>query len=143
MLLVDVVGELGAWWGTARIGFVGGSLSSRGGQNMIEPAAYGVATSFGPNTQNFRDVVAALLAADAAVEVADGAELVEFVRRSIGRRRLRDGARPPRTKLRRGPARRDDAHVEFAVAVDRYAKLVSKASKSAREPLDFNPWMDL
>ena len=30
---------------------------------MIEPAAYGVAVSFGPNTQNFRDVVAALLAA--------------------------------------------------------------------------------
>jgi 3-deoxy-D-manno-octulosonic-acid transferase len=83
VLLVDVVGELGAWWGTARIGFVGGSLSSRGGQNMIEPAAYGVATSFGPNTQNFRDVVAALLTADAAVEVADGAELVEFVRRSL------------------------------------------------------------
>ncbi len=57
ILLVDTVGELGAWWGTAAIGFVGGSLfSSRGGQNMIEPAAYGVATSFGPNTQNFRDV---------------------------------------------------------------------------------------
>ena len=83
VLLVDVVGELGAWWGTARIGFVGGSLSSRGGQNMIEPAAFGVATSFGPNTQNFRDVVMALLSADAAVEVADGAELVEFVRRSL------------------------------------------------------------
>ena len=39
--------------------------------------------SFGPNTQNFRDVVAALLTASAAVEVADGAELVEFVRRSL------------------------------------------------------------
>jgi 3-deoxy-D-manno-octulosonic-acid transferase len=83
VLLVDVVGELGAWWGTARIGFVGGSLSSRGGQNMIEPAAFGVATSFGPNTQNFRDVVTSLLSADAAVEVADGAELFEFVRRCL------------------------------------------------------------
>ena len=61
ILLVDTVGELGAWWGAASIGFVGGSLfSSRGGQNMIEPAAYGVATCFGPNTQNFRDVVAML-----------------------------------------------------------------------------------
>jgi len=83
VLLVDVVGELGAWWGTAQIGFVGGSLSSRGGQNMIEPAAYGVATSFGPNTQNFRDVVAALLSVNAAVEVADGAELTDFVRRCL------------------------------------------------------------
>ena len=42
VLLVDVVGELGAWWGTAHIAFVGGSLGNRGGQNMIEPAAYGL-----------------------------------------------------------------------------------------------------
>ncbi|HEX3997654.1 MAG TPA: 3-deoxy-D-manno-octulosonic acid transferase [Pirellulales bacterium] len=83
VLLVDSVGELSAWWGTARIGFVGGSLSSRGGQNMIEPAAFGVATSFGPNTQNFRDVVAALLSAEAAVQVADGEALFEFVRGSV------------------------------------------------------------
>ena len=51
VLLVDVVGELGAWWGTAQIAFVGGSLGNRGGQNMIEPAAYGAAISFGPNTR--------------------------------------------------------------------------------------------
>ena len=63
VLLVDVVGELGAWWGTAHIAFVGGSLGNRGGQNMIEPAAYGAAVSFGPNTRNFRDIVAALLRA--------------------------------------------------------------------------------
>jgi 3-deoxy-D-manno-octulosonic-acid transferase len=79
VLLVDAVGELGAWWGTAEIGFVGGSLSNRGGQNMIEPAAYGVATSFGPNTQNFRDIVAALLAEKAAVVVHNGDELTAFV----------------------------------------------------------------
>jgi len=77
--LVDVVGELGAWWGTARIAFVGGSLGRRGGQNMIEPAAYGAAVSFGPNTRNFRDIVAAMLAHDAAAVVADGRQLREFV----------------------------------------------------------------
>jgi 3-deoxy-D-manno-octulosonic-acid transferase len=84
ILLIDTVGELGAWWGTAAIGFVGGSLfSSRGGQNMIEPAAYGAAVSFGPNTQNFRDVVAMLLSAKAAVRVNSGKELTEFVRRCL------------------------------------------------------------
>ena len=75
VLLVDVVGELGAWWGTAEIAFVGGSLGNRGGQNMIEPAAYGAAVSFGPNTRNFRDIVATMLARQAAVVVADEAEL--------------------------------------------------------------------
>ena len=80
VLLVDVVGELGAWWGTAHVAFVGGSLGNRGGQNMIEPAAYGAAVSFGPNTRNFRDIVAALLQHDAAVVVADAAQLLAFVR---------------------------------------------------------------
>ena len=54
ILLVDTVGELGAWWGAAQIAFVGGSFGRRGGQNMIEPAAYGAAVCFGPNTWNFR-----------------------------------------------------------------------------------------
>jgi 3-deoxy-D-manno-octulosonic-acid transferase len=84
ILLVDTIGELGGWWGTATIGFVGGSLfSSRGGQNMIEPAAYGVAVSFGPNTQNFRDVVEMLLSNRAAVRVNSGSELTGFVRRCL------------------------------------------------------------
>ncbi len=83
ILLVDVVGELGAWWGTANIAFVGGSLGNRGGQNMIEPAAYGAAVCFGPNTRNFRDIVAAMLAREAAVVVADGEQLARFVRRCL------------------------------------------------------------
>jgi 3-deoxy-D-manno-octulosonic-acid transferase len=83
VLLVDAVGELGAWWGTASIAFVGGSLTRRGGQNMIEPAGYGAAVSFGPNTWNFRDVVSLLLAHEAAVVVRDGSELEAFVRRCL------------------------------------------------------------
>lgn len=83
VLLVDTVGELGGWWATATVGFVGGSFGDRGGQNMIEPAAYGVATCFGPNTRNFRDIVAALLAADGARVVGDERELASFVARCL------------------------------------------------------------
>lgn len=83
VLLVDAVGELGAWWGTAHIAYVGGSLGQRGGQNMIEPAAYGAAVSFGPNTWNFREIVAALLAADGAVVVNNQSELAAFVGRCL------------------------------------------------------------
>ena len=83
VLLVDTIGELGAWWGTTAVGFVGGSFGSRGGQNMLEPAAYGVATCFGPNTWNFRDIVAQLLAADGAEVVQSPAEFEAFVRRAI------------------------------------------------------------
>lgn len=80
VLLVDTVGELGAWWGTADIAFVGGSLGKRGGQNMIEPAAFGAAVSFGPNTWNFRDIVQAMLDHEAARVVRSGDELHAFVR---------------------------------------------------------------
>ena len=84
ILLVDTIGELGAWWGAATVGFVGGSLfSTRGGQNMIEPAGYGVATCFGPNTQNFRDVVEMLLTNHAAVRVKSREELTNFVQRCL------------------------------------------------------------
>ena len=84
VLLVDTTGELSSWWGTAAIAFVGGSLDgTRGGQNMLEPAAYGAAISFGPHTSNFRDEVARLLAADAAVVVEDGTALTAFVGRCL------------------------------------------------------------
>jgi 3-deoxy-D-manno-octulosonic-acid transferase len=82
-ILVDTVGELGAWWGTAHIAFVGGSMGSRGGQNMLEPAAYGAAVSFGPKTRNFHDIVSHMLADNAAVVVHDGNELTAFVRRCL------------------------------------------------------------
>jgi len=84
VLLVDATGELAWWWGTATVAFVGGSLDGRrGGQNMLEPAAYGAAVCFGPHTRNFQDEVARLLAAQAAVVVADGRELQTFVARCL------------------------------------------------------------
>ena len=82
-LIVDTVGELSAWWGLADIAYVGGSMGKRGGQNMIEPAAYGAAVSFGPNTKNFRDVVALLRDGDAAIQVQDEAELQRFLKKGL------------------------------------------------------------
>ena len=79
-LVVNVIGELGHWWGRANAAYVGGSMGSREGQNMIEPSAYGVPTCFGPRTKNFRDVVDQLLAQDAAVVVANANELERFLR---------------------------------------------------------------
>jgi 3-deoxy-D-manno-octulosonic-acid transferase len=84
VILVDTVGELGAVWGLADVGFVGGSLVPRGGQNMIEPAAYGVAVTFGPHVWNFRDTVDRLLEHEAAVQVADAAALERETLRLFG-----------------------------------------------------------
>lgn len=75
VFLLDTLGELAACWGLADVAFVGGSLGNRGGQNMIEPAGYGATLLFGPNTQNFREVVEMLLAEDAARVVQNPVDL--------------------------------------------------------------------
>jgi 3-deoxy-D-manno-octulosonic-acid transferase len=80
VILLDTLGELSACWGLADFAYVGGSMGSRGGQNMIEPCAYGAAVCFGPNTRNFRDVVESLLARDAARVVEDKAALTALLR---------------------------------------------------------------
>ena len=62
VVLVDTIGELGALWGLADVAFVGGSLDGRrGGQNMIEPAAYGAAVVFGPHVWNFKEPATRLI----------------------------------------------------------------------------------
>src|SRR5699024_5124795 len=68
ILLLDTLGELADCWGLADIAFVGGSLTRRGGQNMIEPAAYGAAVIVGPHPENFRQTVA-ILQAEEAIEI--------------------------------------------------------------------------
>ncbi|WP_437185928.1 3-deoxy-D-manno-octulosonic acid transferase [Planctomicrobium sp. SH668] len=78
--LLDTVGELGACWGLADIAFVGGSFTNRGGQNMLEPAAFGAAVCFGPNTWNFKQIVELLLAQNASRRVQTEIELENFVR---------------------------------------------------------------
>ncbi|MDA1164758.1 MAG: 3-deoxy-D-manno-octulosonic acid transferase [Planctomycetota bacterium] len=80
VILLDTLGELSSCWGLADFAFVGGSMGSRGGQNMIEPCAYGAAVCFGPHTRNFRDVVDSLLARNAARVVQDGPELSALIR---------------------------------------------------------------
>lgn len=73
ILLIDSIGELRWWWGVADLATVGGSFGNRGGQNMIEPCAYGACVSFGPNTRNFRDIVEQLLQIEAATQLPDQA----------------------------------------------------------------------
>ncbi|MFM8581378.1 MAG: 3-deoxy-D-manno-octulosonic acid transferase [Planctomycetaceae bacterium] len=76
IILLDSLGELGACWGLADVAYVGGSLSPRGGQSMIEPAAFGAALLFGPNTWNFSEFVDLLRRDQAARIVDSGEELV-------------------------------------------------------------------
>ncbi len=83
VILVDSIGELSACWGLADIAFVGGSFGNRGGQNMIEPAAFGAAVLFGPNTWNFRDVVRTFKDANACLQLNSPEELTPTLLRLV------------------------------------------------------------
>ncbi len=98
VVLLDTVGELGAAWGLADLGFTGGSLDGkRGGQSMIEPAGYGVPVAFGPHVWNFRDAARRLVETGGAVMVYDEAELerelAALVENADRRRRMGGAAR--------------------------------------------------
>ncbi len=69
IILLDSIGELRAAYQFADIAFIGGSLIPHGGQNVLEPAAQGVAIITGAHTHNFAAIVAALLAQDALIQL--------------------------------------------------------------------------
>jgi 3-deoxy-D-manno-octulosonic-acid transferase len=61
VVVLDSIGELARAYRLATVVFVGGSFTSRGGQNILEPAAQGRPVLFGPHMENFRDSVGVLV----------------------------------------------------------------------------------
>jgi 3-deoxy-D-manno-octulosonic-acid transferase len=84
VVILDSIGELAQLLQVATVVFVGGSLIDHGGHNILEPAVHGKPIVFGPHMQNFAEIAAAFLRAQAAVEVADAAELATVVVRLVG-----------------------------------------------------------
>jgi 3-deoxy-D-manno-octulosonic-acid transferase len=76
-LLLNTTGELRAFYECAAIIFVGKSLSAKGGQNPIEPAALGKAMVFGPHMDNFTTIAGQFVAQKGALQVKDSAGLEE------------------------------------------------------------------
>jgi len=55
IVVVDKIGVLFDLCSIADAAFVGGSLVSRGGQNLMEPALFGIQVTHGPDMSNFPD----------------------------------------------------------------------------------------
>jgi 3-deoxy-D-manno-octulosonic-acid transferase len=79
VLLVDTLGELVAFYGAGDLAFVGGSLGSGGGHNLLEPAAFAKPVLTGPNNASAPSVARLLAGCGAAHVVRDAAELAERV----------------------------------------------------------------
>lgn len=75
--LADSMGELWLWYALADMAFVGGSLSSNGGHNPLEPVALGVPVVMGEHTFNFKVIVEQLKQANALHQVANAQALMQ------------------------------------------------------------------
>jgi 3-deoxy-D-manno-octulosonic-acid transferase len=76
IILGDTMGDLRRFYSLASIIFVGRSLVPMGGSDMMEAAALGKCTIFGPHAFNFKQTVDALLADKGAILVNNKEELL-------------------------------------------------------------------
>ena len=85
VILLDTIGELPSVYSHASVVFVGGSIVDRGGHNVLEPAAHGVAVITGAHTHNFHAIVDLLNNANAIVQLppVEGAEAVALLAEAL------------------------------------------------------------
>lgn len=69
VVIVDCTGELFRIYSLASVAFVGGSLVPKGGQNILEPAAWGKVVLFGPSMEDFREARDSLMRIGAGIEI--------------------------------------------------------------------------
>ncbi len=75
VIVWDTFGELAKAYNVADAVFVGGSLVDLGGQNFLEPLAYGIRPVIGPYWQNFFWVGREIVEENLVIEVSSASEL--------------------------------------------------------------------
>lgn len=83
VVVVDVMGVLMPLYGLARVAFLGASLVPLGGQNPMEPAAWGVPMCWGRSMEDFADAAAQLQEAGAGEQVSGAEELARYWARML------------------------------------------------------------
>ena len=122
VLLLDSIGELSGLFSVADAVFMGGSLASRGGHNLLEPALFAKPVITGPHMENFQEIADGFQAEGASVAIASAQDLAGAVERlllapelarEIGRR-ARDAAERKRGATARAVASsRELYHAQF------------------------------
>jgi 3-deoxy-D-manno-octulosonic-acid transferase len=97
VIVVDFIGALKRLYALADIAFVGGSLSSEGGHNPLEPAAFAKPVLFGPDMRDFHHIAEMLKRAGGARQLAQqeplGPLLLELLNDPASARRMGQRAR--------------------------------------------------
>jgi 3-deoxy-D-manno-octulosonic-acid transferase len=79
VVILDTLGELSSVYALADVVFVGGSLVSAGGHNILEPVAAGRPVIVGLHMENFQEIADQFRSAGALVQVADASQLGDAV----------------------------------------------------------------
>jgi 3-deoxy-D-manno-octulosonic-acid transferase len=114
IIVIDVIGELFKVYALASVVFCGGSLVPKGGQNILEPAAWGKVIFYGPSMEDFRDEKELLEKAGAGITVKSGDELLAGILTLMS---------DPDALVRKGEEGRRVV-VSNMGAADRYAEMV-------------------
>jgi len=83
VILGDTMGDLRKFYSLATVIFVGRSLVPMGGSDMIEAAALGKCTIFGPHAFNFKQTVDVLIKDNGAIMVKDKDDLLATMQRCL------------------------------------------------------------
>jgi 3-deoxy-D-manno-octulosonic-acid transferase len=79
VLLLDTIGELSGLFASGDVVFMGGTLASRGGHNVLEPAFFARPVVCGPHMENFRAVAEQFRARGACLEIGRPEDLAKAV----------------------------------------------------------------
>ena len=79
VIVVDVIGELFKVYSLATVVYCGGSLVPKGGQNILEAAAWGKVIFYGPSMEDFSQEAALLEDAGAGIRIANTRELLKGI----------------------------------------------------------------
>ncbi len=83
VFVVDTMGELLNFYAAADIAFVGGSIASIGGHNVLEAAVFKLPVLVGPNTHNFSEINQILASCGGSITVRNADDLTHHVRSLI------------------------------------------------------------
>jgi 3-deoxy-D-manno-octulosonic-acid transferase len=116
IIVVDVIGELFKVYSLASIVYCGGSLVPKGGQNILEAAAWGKVIFYGPSMEDFSQEKALLEEAGCGITISNEEELLRGIIRLLDN---------PEELKRRGEKGKKVILVNIG-ASSRYADLISK-----------------
>jgi 3-deoxy-D-manno-octulosonic-acid transferase len=116
IIVIDVIGELFKIYSLATIVYCGGSLVSKGGQNILEAAAWGKVIFYGPSMEDFSEEKALLEDVGCGTTIKSEEELLQEILQAL---------KNPEELQRRGDRGKSVILANVGAAA-RYADLISK-----------------